>query len=142
MSIFLGGINKMKIAITLKDFIDVFLRQHRTFITVTRQGEGEHFCFPTNHAWSHIVGRVISKEFDNAMQKFDNMMQNGQIKDSIGALTFIDDKFNVDEEYGEYANWYVWYVYPDSFINPIANVLDETLVIVISPNTPNESEEE
>lgn len=134
MSIFLGGINKMKIAITLKDFIDVFLRQPRTFITVTRQGEGEHFCFPTNHAWSHIVGRAITKEFDN-------MMQNGQIKDSIRALAFIDDKFNVDEEYGEYANWYVWYVYPDSFINPIANVLDETLGIVISPNIPSESEE-
>ncbi len=135
MSIFLGGINKMKIAITLKDFIDAFLRQPRTFITVTRQGDGEHFCFPTNHVWSHIVGRDISKEFEH-------MMQNGEIKNNIRALAFIDDKFNVVDEYGEYANWYVWYVYPDSFINPIANVLDETLVIVISPNIPSESEEE
>lgn len=121
----------MKIAITLKDFIDAFLRGPRAFITVTRQGDGEHFCFPTNHAWSHIVGRDISKEFEH-------MMQNGKIKNNIRALAFIDDKFNVVDEYGEYANWYVCTIYADTFVNPFINELDETLAIVITQDISEE----
>ena len=137
----------MKIAITLKDFIDAFLRGPRAFITVTRHGDGDHFCFPTNHAWAfpHTINQKTSDGRSKyAIKKeFDRMMQNSQIKDGIRALAFIDDEFNADEEYGEYANWYVWCVYPSSFINPIANTLDETLEIIITPPNPHiESEEE
>ena len=56
---------------TLKKFIDMFLRNSRQFITVIREC-GDYYCFPTNHAWSKSqlpdnipITRYFDKMIDN-----------------------------------------------------------------------------
>ena len=118
---------------TLKKIIDMFLRNSRQFITVIREC-GDHYCFPTNHAWS----KPQLPDNSPITRYFDKMMENGTMHNNVRALSFVDENFDIEKQYGEFSNWYVYTIYADTFVNPFINELDETLAIVITQNISEE----
>ena len=126
----------MKIKITLRDFLDTCCDNNRIFIRVLHSEnmairyatEEGVYIMPLHNAWHNIDDECIKEEIEQLKTK-------GRWKDELKALAFTDDKFDIDEIYGEYADWNVVNLCPDMVNNPIGHSLDEVMDIYISKPT-------
>lgn len=105
----------MKVALTLRDFLDTYFANDCTFVMVLSFSDYK-YIMPTNHAWSNS-----SKDFQD---EWNELEKAGKITRQIRALSFTDEKFDVDKLYGEYANWFVKSFERTWFINPFTKELD------------------
>lgn len=106
----------MKVALTLKDFLDTYFDNVCTFIIVV-SSPGYKYIIPTRHAWSNS-----SKD---CQDKWNELEKAGKISRQDRALSFADTDFDVDKLYGEYADWFVESFERACFINPFTKELDE-----------------
>lgn len=113
----------MKVALTLRDFLDTYFSNTRIFIFIVTSSPDYEYITPTRHAWSNR-----SKGCQN---EWDKLEKDGKISKKVGALSFTDENFDVDKLYGEYGDWFVESFEPACFINPFTNELDDGTEIYI-----------
>ena len=106
----------MKVALTLKDFLDTYFDNTRTFILVSTPPD-HNYIIPTRHAWSNN-----SKE---CLDEWNKLESAGKISKKVRALSFTSKDFDVVKLYEEYADWFVESFETACFINPFVNELDE-----------------
>ena len=105
----------MKVALTLRDFLDTYFDNDCTFILVTSFSNNK-FIIPTEHAWNNSPNYY--------QDEWNRLDKAGKITREVRALSFIDKDFNVDKLYGEFANWFVKSFNRACFINPFTRELD------------------
>ena len=110
------------------------MRNTRQFLVVIREG-GDNYCFPKDHAWS----KLRSDDNDAVIKEFVHKVDNGEMSNATRAASFIDENFDIENQYGEFSNWYVYSTYADTFINPLANRLDEIFIIIITQDIQKEN---
>lgn len=127
----------MKVALTLRDFLDTYFDNVCTFIIVSTASEIvfsdtiHNYITPTRHAWSNN-----SKEF---LDEWDKLESAGKISKKVRALSFTNKDFDVDKLYGEYADWFVESFETACFINPFVNELDDDCIEIFIYKEPNEN---
>lgn len=127
----------MKVALTLRDFLDTYFDNVRTFIIVSTTSNivfsdtDYNYITPTRHAWSNT-----SK---GCLDEWDKLESTGEISKKVRALSFINEDFDVDKLYGEYADWFVESFESACFINPFTNELEEDCTEIFIYKEPNEN---
>ena len=126
----------MKVALTLRDFLDTYLDNACSYIIVSTthnivfSDTIYNYITPTHHAWSNN-----SKE---CLDEWDKLESAGKISKKARALSFTNKDFDVDKLYGEYADWLVESFEPACFINPFTNELDEDCFEIFICKEPDE----
>lgn len=127
----------MKVALTLRDFLDTYFDSVCTYIivsTTTNTGFSDtayNYITPTHHAWSNT-----SK---GCLDEWDKLESTGKISKKVRALSVTNKDFDVDKLYGEYADWFVESFESACFINPFTNELEDDCTEIFIYKEPNEN---
>lgn len=119
----------MKVALTLKDFLETYFSKYKAYIRVERCDDQCIGFKPTHHAWSKINDAEVVKDYDAAEK-------DGRMNEYQRTLAYTGQNFNPEEEYPDICNWYVHSIYDDCFTNPICGMSDWHYCIAISETLP------
>lgn len=128
----------MKVALTLRDFLDTYFDNASRFIIVSTPPDHNYitpayhanYITPAYHAWSNS-----SKE---CQDKWNELENDNKITKKVRALSFTNEDFDVGKLYGEYADWFVESFETTCFINPFTNELDNDCIEITIYKEPDE----
>lgn len=119
----------MKTVSALKDFLDTRFADDPQFIHIEEAGSDVGIK-PVHHAWYNSSNAETRKEFDD-------LESSGEMSEFVRSLAFTGPEFKVEDEYPDYVNYYVYQIYEEDFINPLAGMMDTAICIVITKEIPD-----